>query len=151
MFKDAGKGIGLGMLAIIIIIVLVIVVAIIGIFGFGWLSRGTAEFRGETGQIEKVQADPNYRIAQYDHFFDLYAEIKADTSRLEILEEELTTTSPSAARVEQVNASVTAVKNSRAQKIARYEADAQKADTAANFLSSDLPYKIPAEYGGEKK
>jgi hypothetical protein len=140
MLKGLGKATGIA----VVVLIIMIAVSMAFIFGFGLLSRSTAEFRGGTGQIEKVQADPNYRIAQYDHFFDLYAAIQADEHRLKNLEEELAT-GPGVDRVAQLNSTIMAVKNSRIQKITQYNADAMKADTEANFLSSDLPYQIPME------
>lgn len=46
---------------------------LISVYGFGFLQRGTADFRGETGQIEQTKANSDYRIAQYDHFYDACA------------------------------------------------------------------------------
>ena len=137
-----GRNILIGFFVIVIIVVLSVTLYLLGVFGGGFLQRTTADFRGETAQIEAVKADPNYRIASYEKFYDLYAAILADDDKIKNLKEELETTNPSSSRIEQINSSITAVKNSRAEKIRQYNADAQKEDTRANFLASNLPYEI---------
>jgi uncharacterized membrane protein YhiD involved in acid resistance len=141
LFKDGIKA-GFGLVAAAVVAAVVIIaVMCIGIFGFGWFQRSTADFRGETAQIERVKADPNYRIAAYEHFYDLCAAVKKDEARIISLNEELTTDPPSA-RVTQINASLTTIRLSRDSKIEQYNADARKEDTQANFLASDLPFEL---------
>ena len=43
---------------------------LIAVYGFGFLQRSTADYRGGTGERERVLADPNYRIAAYDDFYN---------------------------------------------------------------------------------
>jgi hypothetical protein len=93
---------------------------------------------GQAKQYQRIHADPNYRIAQYDHFYDTCAAIQsAETRRASAL---------SMWRTDKTNAQYVAnsaaTTNIRAQVINQYNADARKADTAANFRASDLPYQI---------
>lgn len=121
-------------------------VAIIGVFLIlmfttGMLQRGTAEFRGQTKQIEQTKANSNYRIAQYEHFYNLCASVQSIESKIGNMEDELDTASE-AQRKEILNTSITASKNKRAELINKYNADARKEGTMAQFKSSDLPYSI---------
>lgn len=135
---------GRSALSIIVGLVVVGVVMCVGVFGFGWFQRATADFRGGTGQIEQVRADPNYRIAAYDHFFDLCAQIQTTEAGITAQEQELGTDPPQARKV-QINANLTAARKSRAGLINQYNADAAKADTQAHFLASGLPYKLDVD------
>lgn len=135
--KTGGVAILVGVTALIVAVVL----AAMWVFGWGWFSRATADFRGETNVTEQIHADGDYRITAYDKFFDLCAAVQSSESSIANLEAELET-DPSDDRVEQLNASITAQRNNRSELITQYNADASKADTRANFLASDLPYQL---------
>lgn len=129
----------------VVVAAVVIAFLAIHVFGFGWFSRLTADFRGETAVIERVHANPNYRIANYDHFYDLCAAIQADEDRIANLEQELASRldrDDISFRVSQIESSLTAIRNSRSAKIRQYNADAHKTETRANFLASDLPFEL---------
>lgn len=121
----------------------VLLVALIfgSIYGVGWVKQITADFRGETEQKEQTIADGSYRIVAYEHFFDLCAAVQTAEDSIASLEAELDTEPPQG-RVTQINASITALRNSRADLINQYNADAAKEDTRAAFHSSDLPYQL---------
>ena len=136
--RGGGAAIILGAVALVVIIAL----SIMAIFGIGLFQRSTADFRGETGQIERIQADPDYRIASYDAFFDKCAAVQSKEAQIKNLERELEDTDPSTARTERLQSSITALRNSRAELITEYNADASKEDTRANFLASSLPYQL---------
>lgn len=132
--KSASKKVGLTIGAIV-----VAVGVFLGImYGTGWLQRLTADFRGETAQIERVQADPNFRIAAYEQFYDR-------AGRIEALEEQICLMKEAELPEGQVSVNVLALSNQRIDLIKKYEADASKEDTRANFLASDLPYTIDTE------
>lgn len=107
-------------------------------YGTGWLQRLTANFRGETSQIEKIHARGDYRIAAYDTFYDRYESIEA-------LEQQICTMRDADLPGDQASVNEIALSNQRINLIAKYEADARKEDTKANFLASDLPYQIDTE------
>lgn len=111
------------------------------VYGFGFLQRGTADFRGETGQIEKTKANSNYRIAAYDNFYDACASVRSLESKIVNMQEELENTTE-VQRETVLNTSITASKNKRAELIESYNADARKEATRGQFRSSDLPYEL---------
>jgi len=121
-------------------------IALLGGAWFGWtqFQRTTADYRGETRQIEQTQANERFRIQAYDSFFDLCAAVQTDEARLDALATELDT-DPSSGRVEQINASIAAIETSRASKINRYNADAAKDWTVGQFQANSLPYRINLE------
>lgn len=130
--------------ATVLALVALLVIGLIGVFGFGWFQRSTADYRGKTGQIEQVQGDGSYRIAAYDHFYDLCAAVQAQEASIGNVQAELDT-KPDKQRTAVLEASLTALKNNRAQLVTQYNADARKADTKGHFRSSDLPFQINLE------
>lgn len=114
---------------------------LVAVYGFGFLQRGTADFRGETGQIEQTKANSNYRIAAYDNFYDACASVRSIESKIANMQEELENTSE-AQRKTVLNTSITASKNKRAELIESYNADARKEATRGQFRASDLPYEL---------
>lgn len=130
-------------LTILVAAVLAVVAAIlILVYGFGMLQRGTADFRGETSQIEQTKADANYRIASYDHFYDLCAGVQSLESKISNMVDELEITGDDTQRKTVLNTSITASKNKRAELIATYNADARKEATRGQFKASELPYEL---------
>lgn len=126
-------------------IVVLLVAASMWLFGWGFFQRETAGFRGETDQIEQISADADYRIAAYEWFFDQCAAVQTKESELAAARTELEAEGLSDYRRQQLNANITAITAARADLINQYNAEAAKADTAANFQSSDLPYNLDTE------
>lgn len=135
---------GLAIAGIVLAIIAAMIVASMGIFGWGFFQRSTADFRGETAQIESVQANASYRIAQYNSFFDQCEAIVAKEAQIENTQKRLDELGENgdAAEKQRLQISLLALQNSRSELITKYNADAAKADTEANFLASELPYKI---------
>lgn len=129
--------IALGVIAMTVLLVL----AAMWVFGFGLWSETTAETRGETGVRERTVADGDYRIAQYDHFFDLCAAIQAKEGQIAAQSAERDATADED-RKEQLSRNLTALSASRVAQVAEYNADAAKAGTAGQFRDSSLPYQI---------
>lgn len=132
MFKDIGIVSGA-----IIAFFLLIIIFFSFFFAFRWV---TAEPRGKLEAREQIQSGP-FRIAAYDLFFNRCAQIQADEATIIALKEELKT-NPSQSRVEQINASITALRSGRAEKINQYNADARKDYTIGQFRASALPYQL---------
>lgn len=122
----------------------VAVIFLVAVYGFGFLQRGTADFRGETGQIEQTEADSDYRIAAYDEFYDSCASVKSIESKIKNVEEEVKDAKDSERRAT-LGTSIMALKNKRAELIESYNADARKEATRGQFKSSDLPYELDIE------
>jgi hypothetical protein len=113
-----------------------------GVYVFGGAQRSTAEFRGETDAIERLKADGDYRIQIYDQFHDLCAAVQTDEAQIAGLQEELKSVVISESRREILNASITGVRASRAEKINQYNADSAKDFTKAAFKDLSLPYRL---------
>lgn len=123
-------------------VILAIVIAFMAtVYGGGMLQRITADFRGETDQIEDTKANANYRIAAYDHFYDLCGSVQSIESKIGNMEDELEG-ADTTERKNVLNSSITASKNKRAELIASYNADARKEATQGQFKASDLPYEL---------
>lgn len=108
-------------------------------FATGWFSQKTANFRGETDKRNQVEANGAYRIGAYDHFFDLCQHVQSDEQSITNL---LAEKPADAQRRDVIDASVTALRNDRADSITQYNADARKSYTLGQFRSSDLPYQL---------
>lgn len=131
---SVGAGIALSVLALVLLVV--------GGFALKWV---TAEPRGALSQREKTIADGNYRIAAYDSFFDQCGAIQAKEDQIRQTEDRRIDDKSGSAggfTSTQKDAILLALKNSRAELVRSYNADAAKADTKANFLASSLPYQI---------
>lgn len=129
----------IGVIAAVIVVVLIAGVMWVG--GFGLFSRATANERGKTDVRERTVADGQYRIAQYDHFWDLCGAVQSTEDAIANTETELAA-KPSEERAEQLRANLTAQRNQRAELINQYNADARKAGTAGQFRDSALPYQL---------
>ena len=131
---SVGAGITLG--------ILVLALLVVGGFAFKWV---TAEPRGALSQREKTIANGDYRIAAYDSFFDQCGAIQAKEDQIRQTEDRKPDDKSGSAggfTSTQKDAILLALKNSRAEMVRSYNADAAKADTKANFLASSLPYQI---------
>lgn len=142
-YRDGAHAVGVGTVVAGLAVVGLLLVALMWVFGFGFFARETAEFRGATGQRERTVADPGYRIAAYDRFFDLCAAVQAKEAAIANLQAEAATTTD-AARAGQLASAITAQRNTRAELITTYNADAAKEGTRAQFQASSLPYTLDA-------
>lgn len=141
--KEGAKYGGLAVLGSLGVLIVTILVASMWIFGWGFFQRSTANFRGETEQIEKTRANGDYRIAAYDHFFNLCASVQSKETTIKALEKELhRKPGPSEARTEQIYGAITANEAIRAETINQYNVDAEKAATIGQFKASNLPYEL---------
>lgn len=121
---------------------LVLALLIGGVYAFRWF---TADARGELDAREQIQADGSFRIAAYNHFFDLCSAIQAQEDRASILQGELDDPNTTPERAAQVRASLSAIEAQRAEQVRGYNADASKDYTSGQFKDSDLPYEIDLE------
>lgn len=132
-----GKVIGITVAGILAIIALSVAL----LYLTGTIKKETAGFRGEVDATEKIQADGTFRIEAYNSFYDKCAAVQSDEARINALAEELEgDVSPK--RKEQIGASATAVRSSRAEKINQYNADASKDWTVGQFRNNELPYEL---------
>jgi hypothetical protein len=130
------KGIGVGVAALIGLLILIVAISAFSL-GYRWL---IAEPKGRVEAREQILSGTN-RIAQYDYFFNLCAGVQSDEASIVNLQRELET-GPSQSRREQINASITGLRNGRAEKINQYNVDAAKGYTAGRFRASKLPFQL---------
>lgn len=121
-----------------LVLALVLAIGTMWVFGLGWFKQGTADFRGETDARERTVADGSFRIASYDQFFDLCVAVQNQEATITALEQELET-EPGQGRVDQINATLTAVRANRTGLINEYNSDAAKEFTIGQFHASNLP------------
>lgn len=115
-----------------------VVVSIIGVVR--WVSAPT---RGKLQAREQINSGA-FRIAAYNHFFDLCAAVQSDEARLEAQYVSLSTaTGEDVARIQ---ANIAGITSDRADAVNEYNADASKDYTVGQFKSSKLPYQLDATY-----
>lgn len=121
-------------------IVLLFVLMTVFTFGVGGWIRATAGWSGKTSQINKTKGSGDYRIASYDHFFDLCASVQDQEVTIAAQKEELKTATGD--RVSQIHANLSALTANRNEQINHYNADARKSGTQGQFKDSSLPYQL---------
>lgn len=127
-----------------IIVTIASVVGVIAIIGIAWAFQyATADTRGAVAQQELVRADGAFRLAAYNHFFDLCTAIQGDEARIKALEEQAAFADTTVEK-NRIRLTVPAIKSSRNAKIAQYNNDAAKAGSVGIFRSNKLPYNINA-------
>lgn len=141
--KETARLGGAVLVAGVVAIAVVLVLGAMYVFGWGFFKETTAPWRGEVDKREKVEGSGDFRIAAYDHFHDLCAQVQSDEASIRNLRRELTSEpKPSEERAIQIRASITALENNRAANINQYNADAAKKYTIGQFRSSGLPYRL---------
>lgn len=124
-----------------IAIALLVVGSLIGIFfAASYWQRGTANFRGETEQIERTRANADFRIQSYEWFFDHCAAIETTEGQILVQEEELETAAPE--RADRIRTNLVAIKNRRIDLITTYNGEARKEKTTGQFRDAGLPSRI---------
>lgn len=140
-FTDDTKAAGYGFFWIIVgVIAMFVVIALIFLLGLG-LSWWTAPWQGKVQARQLIQGNGSYRIAAYDHFFDLCASVQTKEGTIVALQQELAT-KPTEERRGEIEASITANRAGRIDDINQYNADARKSYTLGQFRASGLPYTL---------
>jgi len=117
-------------------VVLFLVVWGIILASFGMRVATAGLFGAGEARIRTQSAD--FRLAAYNHFFDLCAAIQGHEGQLDALYDELGLFGPATKDYGNTVKSITGVQGIRAQSIARYNQDALKW-TVGQFRDSDLP------------
>lgn len=136
------NGIGTGKVVFMVVgaIVAVIIISIGAFFIKNEWQRGTANYRGETGQIERTRANADFRIQSYDWFFDQCSAIQAAEGQIEVQEQELDGADED--RAGRIETNLVALRNRRISLITEYNGEAAKEKTSGPFRSADLPAHI---------
>lgn len=121
-------------------IVAVIAVPFIIFFAAQFFSQGTANLRGETAKRNLVEANGNYRIEAYDHFYDLCAKVQTDKNMLANTEASLK--GASSLQKQELASAILAQRNQLAADVNQYNVDAHKGYTLGQFKASDLPWQL---------
>lgn len=123
------------------LIVSVAILATLGaIYIIGNILMSTANFRGEVGVKEKVEADGDYRIAAYDEFYSLCSAIQSKNAAIKNIEAEMKYADKD--RKAELQSAITAQRNVKAELVNEYNAKATAEGTRGQFRDSELPYQI---------
>ena len=110
------------------------------VFAVGITRWVTADARGRLQAREQILSGPA-RIAAYNHFFDLCAQVQSDEATMRALNDELKGAPPEI-RKNQIAVTLTALVAGRAEKINQYNADARKDYTIGQFRNLALPFTL---------
>lgn len=115
----------------------------VGIVATWALTVWWAPWKGAGDVRKQTQGNASFRIASYDHFYDLCAQAQttqqnANITRVLIRQ----ATDPGEKARQQTN--LQAQRNQLNSLVNAYNADARKTTTAGQFKASDLPYTIDA-------
>lgn len=135
--KSTIKGASVGLVALVGFLVLCLVVGLIGVYGFGWFQRETANYRGETQAIEQTKANADFRLNSYNLFFDLCGDVQSLEDRIGYAESKAAATGTTDAQTE-----LDALRSRRSQLVREYNAKASRDFTEGQFLSTNLPYRL---------
>ena len=115
---------------------------------FGMRVATAGLFGAGEAHIRTQSAD--FRLAAYNHFFDLCASVQGNEGQLDALYQELELQAPESRDYGYTVKSITGVQGIRAQSVARYNQDVLKW-TVGQFRDSDLPYHLssPVPYDPE--
>jgi hypothetical protein len=108
---------------------------------FFGLRVATAGIVGRGNAHVKLQS-ANYRIAAYDHFFNVCASVQSAEGSLDA-QFDLLSTLEGGDDKSITNTNIAALKSVRMGAINQYNADAQKDYTLGQFKDSGLPYQLP--------
>lgn len=122
--------------------VVVLTVMTLFTFGAGQWVRETAGWSGKTEQIRQTRGNAGFRIAAYDHFYDLCASVQDQEVTITSQKAELDDPATTPSRASQIRANLSALTANRGELINHYNADARKNATSGQFRASDLPYQL---------
>lgn len=115
---------------------------VIGIASYGW-QWFTAPFKGKLEKRKEVQSG-DFRKYSYEHFYDMYAQIKSYNQQIKAQKQNLKNTQDKE-RKQKIRQNIVGLQSQRSRLIQQYNADARKTKTSGQFRSNDLPRKIDPE------
>lgn len=137
-FRDASKTTLFVVVGGLLAALLLILFGFVGVYGNGWFTDHTANRSGKTQVKHQINGNGSYRIAAYDHFFDLCATVQTDKQVLTNTQNQLKMTTDEGTKLT-LNADVLAQQNKLDTDVNQYNQDARKSATAGQFRASDLP------------
>lgn len=127
------------LLVIGVLVALSLVGSVAG-YALGWFA---APYQGKLQARQIIQGDGNYRIAAYDHFFNLCASVQTADSNIATQESLLAQFKKGGNDYNRTLTNIGGLEATRADGINQYNADASKSYTVGQFKSSNLPYQLP--------
>lgn len=107
--------------------------------------RWEAPIIGKTERIQIVNSG-EFQLRAYNHFFDLCASVKSAETRIDNAKESLDSSQQGDRNYDVFLLNYNAAKQSRADAVNQYNADATKDWSEGIFLDADLPWQISTEY-----
>lgn len=138
--KLVAQGASLAVVSIVGTFALALMIGLIGVYGFGWFQRETANYRGQTQAIEQTKADADFRLYSYNTFYDLCSSVQSLEDRIGYAEAKVEVNGSADAQTE-----LDALLSRRSQLIRDYNSKASRDFTEGQFRSNDLPYQINIE------
>lgn len=102
-----------------------------------------APWKGAGDVRKQTQGNASFRIASYDHFYDLCGQARALQQNVKITRSMLRKSNDPAEKARQ-ETNLQAQRNQLNELVATYNADARKTTTAGRFRASDLPFTLDA-------
>ncbi len=127
--------------ALVAAVVALALVMLIGVFGFGWFQKETAGFRGDVRETERLVADPEYRIAIYDQFYELCTGVQSAEAGITAQTDELSRTTDPARRA-QLESNLSALETQRASLINQYNNKSGAERTQGRYFPPELPSRL---------
>jgi hypothetical protein len=126
-------------LAVVGILVALSLVGAVGSYALGWFA---APYQGKLAARQQINSG-NYRIAAYDHFFNLCASIQTADNNIATQESLLGQFQKGGDDYNRTLTNIAGLESVRADGINQYNADASKSYTVGQFRASNLPYQLP--------
>lgn len=111
------------------------------IVGMWALTVWWAPWKGAGDVRKQTEGNAAYRIAAYDHFYDLCAQARTLQQNADITRTLIRTATDPGEKVRQ-QTNLQAQRNQLNEVVNAYNADARKTTTAGQFKASDLPYTL---------
>ena len=122
----------------------VVTVVVLTIYISGGILQSTADFRGQTQEKERVNADGTYRITNYDYFYRTCNSIQAKNEKISLLEEQVRATDDENQKAG-YEAGLLAEKQTKAELVAEYNAKVSQQNTAGQYRDAGLPAHIDTD------
>ena len=109
-------------------------------YALGWFA---APYQGKLQARQQINSG-SFRIAAYDHFFDLCASVQTADNNIVTQTGLLKLYTKGSSDYNRTVANIGGLMAARADGINQYNADASKSYTEGQFRASNLPYQLPA-------
>lgn len=126
--------------ASIFLVLALITGVVVGVY---FIKYNTADIRGRIEANEQLNS-AEFRIAAYEHFFNLCASVETLEDSL-VSQESLLDNAETVKERTRVRSNIAGMEGQRARAINQYNVDVDKGYTLAQFMDNDLPFKLNIE------